>query len=249
MSSDLDSRAAETGSSLQTGLGFSLEDLDRDGAIVEGIAAVYGESRAAFLRKAVFGGAALLAGLSLPPSADAAPSPRGDMLTLNFDLIFEYLQSSFYVGAVRQGTVAKMAAPKARWARVLGAHEVAHVKILKSVLGRSAVPKPFFNFHGVTESEDGFTRTAVAMEDLTVALLSGQAPRFHSRKLTAAVFSLLTTEARHAAWARRISGALPVLKAFDEPKTLAQVNAAVRSTRFLASQPLTLSRGAPRFTG
>jgi hypothetical protein len=249
LSSDPDSLAVRREPRVDDGFVFTLEDLDRDGAIVEGIAAIYGESRAAFLRKAAFGGAALLAGLSLPPSADAAPSPRGDQLTLNFDLIFEYLQSSFYVGAVRQGTVATMAAPKARWARTLGAHEVAHVKILKSVLGRKAVAKPFFNFHGVTESEDGFTRTAVAMEDLTVALLSGQAPRFHNRQLTAAVFSLLTTEARHAAWARRISGAVPVLKAFDEPKTLAQVNAVVRSTRFLTSQPLTLSRRAPRFTG
>jgi hypothetical protein len=229
--------------------GFTLEDLDRDGAIVEGIAALYGESRAAFLRTALFGGAALLAGLATPPTAEAAASPRNDVVTLNFDLVFEYLQSSFYVGAVRQGTVAAMQPEKRRWARVLGAHEVAHVKILKSVLGRRAVRKPFFNFHGVTESEDAFTRTAVAMEDLTVALLAGQAPRFHDRNLTAAVFSLLTTEARHAAWARRISGALPVLTAFDEPKTLDQVNDAVRATGFLASQPLTLSRQAPRFTG
>ena len=228
--------------------GFTLEDLDRDGAIVEGVAALYGESRAAFLRTAVFGGAALLAGLATP-SAEGATSPRGDVLTLNFDLIFEHLQSSFYVGAVRQGTVAKMAPEKRRWAQVLGAHEIAHVKILKSVLGRKAVAKPFFNFHGVTENEDAFTRTAVAMEDLTVALLSGQAPRFHDRKLIAAVFSLLTTEARHAAWARRIAGVIPVARAFDEPKTLVQVNNFIRSTRFLASQPLTLSRGAPRFTG
>lgn len=229
--------------------GFTLEELDRDGAIVESIAAVYGESRAAFLRTAVFGGAALLAGLATPPPAAGATSPRDDVLTLNFDLIFEYLQSSFYVGAVRQGTVAGMAQEKRRWAQVLGAHEIAHVKILKSVLGRKAVAKPFFNFHGVTESEESFTRTAVAMEDLTVALLSGQAPRLHDRKLVAAVFSLLTTEARHAAWARRIAGSIPVANAFDEPKTLVQVNNFVRSTRFLASQPLTLSRGTPRFTG
>jgi hypothetical protein len=229
--------------------GFTLEELDQDGAIVESIAALYGDSRAAFLRAAVFGGAALLAGLATPPSAEGAISPRNDVLTLNFDLIFEHLQSSFYVGAVRQGTVAKMAPEKRRWAQVLGAHEVAHVKILKSVLGRKAVAKPFFNFRGVTESEDAFTRTAVAMEDLTVALLSGQAPRFHNRELVAAVFSLLTTEARHAAWARRIAGFIPVANAFDEPKTLVQVNNFVRSTRFLASQPLTLSRGAPRFTG
>jgi hypothetical protein len=232
-----------------SGAGFTLAELDRDGAIVESIAEVYGESRAAFLRTAVFGGAALLAGLAIPPSAEAAPSPRGDVVTINFDLVFEYLQSSFYVGAVRQGTVASMSPAKQQWARVLGAHELAHVKILKSVLGRNAVRKPFFDFHGVTENEDAFTRTAVAMEDLTVALLGGQAPGFHNRKLTAAVFSLFTTEARHAAWARRISGAVPVASAFDDPKTLREVNDFVFRTRFLAAQPLTLSRRKPRFTG
>jgi hypothetical protein len=73
--------------------GFTLEELDQDGAIVESIAALYGDSRAGFLRTAVFGGAALLAGLATPPSAEGAINPRNDVLTLNFDLIFEHLQS------------------------------------------------------------------------------------------------------------------------------------------------------------
>jgi hypothetical protein len=244
------SRNSDAGSTLNgsdRGLHFTLADIDRDDAIAEGIAAVHGESRAAFLRKAVFGSTALLLGLAAPP-ADAA-SPRRDTSTLNFDLVFEYLQSSFYLGAVRDGTVAAMRPAKERWARVLGAHEVAHVKILKSVLRRKAVRKPFFNFRGVTESEAAFTRTAVAMEDLTVALLAGQSPHFHDRNLVAAVFSLLTTEARHAAWARRIAGFTPVANAFDEPKTLSQVGEVVRSTRFIASRPRTRSGRNPRLTG
>jgi Ferritin-like domain len=228
-------------------LGFTLDDIDRDEAIAEGLSVVYGESRAAFLRKAAFGSAALVAGLAAPPAL--AASPKQDVSTLNFDLVFEFLQSSFYLGAVRDGTVAAMRPEKERWARVLGAHEVAHVTILKSVLGTKAVAKPFFNFRGITESEGAFTRTAVAMEDLTVALLAGQAPKFHDRKLTAAVFSLLTTEARHAAWARRIGGFLPVANAFDEPKTLAEVDRAVRATRFIASRPRTRSRRNPELTG
>ncbi len=229
------------------GLGFTLEDIDRDGAFVEGIAAVYGDTRAEFVRKAAFGGAALITGLAAPPALAAAP--RTDTQILNFDLVFEFMQSSFYVGAVQAGTVRQMAEPKRRWARVLGAHELAHVKIIKSVLGDKAVARPFFNFRGVTESENGFTRTAVAMEDLTVALLAGQAPHFHDRGLVAAAFSLLTTEARHAAWARRIAGVTPVANAFDEPKTIRQVDRVVRSTRFIASRPRTRGRGDPKFTG
>jgi hypothetical protein len=228
-------------------LGFTLEQVDEDGAFVDGLADVYGHSRADVLRKATFGGAALLAGIGAAPAL--AASSRNDTRILNFDLVFEYMQSSFYVAAVQSGTVSRMAPPKRRWANVLGSHELAHVKILRSVLGRSAVAKPFFNFRGVTESEADFTSTAVAMEDLTVALLAGQAPHFDDRNLVAAAFSLLTTEARHAAWARRIAGQLPVVNAFDEPKSLAEVDQVVRSSRFIASQPRTRGRGRPRFTG
>jgi ferritin-like protein len=227
--------------------GLTLEELDRDGALLEGIADVYGSSRADFLRGAAFGSAALLVGLANPP--DAAAGPKRDVAILNFDLVFEYLQSTFYVRAVRDRTVARMRPEKRRWAHVLGQHELAHVAILKSVLGKRAVKKPFFNFRGVTESESAFTRTAVAMEDLTVALLAGQAPRFSDRALTSAVFSLLTTEARHAAWARRLAGVRPVARAFDEPKSINEVARVVRSTRFIAARPRTERRRKPRYTG
>ncbi|MDQ3778803.1 MAG: ferritin-like domain-containing protein [Actinomycetota bacterium] len=226
---------------------LTLEELDADGALLEGIAAVYGSSRADFLRGAAVGSAALFVGLADPPPASAAA--KTDLRILNFDLVFEFLQSSFYLRAVRDRTVARMRPEKQRWAHVLGQHEIAHVEILKSVLGRRAVKKPFFNFRGVTESEEAFTRTAVAMEDLTVGLLAGQAPRFADRNLIAAVFSLLTTEARHAAWARRLAGFQPVANAFDEPKTLNEVGRVVQSTRFIAARPRTNQRRRPRYTG
>lgn len=225
---------------------LTLGDIDRDEAVLEGIAGLYGETRAQLLRKAAFGGGALLAALGAAPPAAAASR---DLAILNFDLVFEYLQSSFYVSAVEAGTVSRMAPDKRRWARVLGSHELAHVQILKKVLGDRAVRKPFFDFRGVNESEDAFTRTAVAMEDLTTALLAGQAPRLQDRNLVAAVFSLLTTEARHAAWARRLAGATPVVSPFDEPKSISEVRQVVRRTRFIAARPRTRSRNRPSFTG
>ena len=226
---------------------FTLAELDHDEAIFEGLACFYGETRARFLRKLAFGGGTLLAALAAAPSADAALT---DTKILNFDLVFEYLQSSFYVSAVQLGTVKKMTPESQHWAHVLGAHELAHVKILKAVLGSKATKKPFFDFHGVTERGPAFIKTAVAMEDLTTALLSGQAPRLANRKLVAAVFSLLTVEARHAAWARRIAGFRPVAAAFDEPKSLDEVARVVASTRFVARRPATTrKRRRPRYTG
>ena len=226
--------------------GVRLEALDRDGALLEAISGAYGESRAAFVRRLGFGGTALFAALV---GAPAATAQTVDRKILNFALAFEYLQSAFYVGAVRLGTVARMPAEQQRWARTLGAHEVAHVRILQQVLGRRAVAKPTFDFHGITESVDDFTRTAVAMEDLTTALLAGQAPRLQDRALVRAAFSLLTVEARHAAWARRLAGVSPVRSAFDEPKPLAAVDRAVRRTRFVVARPRTRRKGRPRYIG
>jgi Ferritin-like domain len=225
----------------------TLAQLDADGAIEEALDAAAGTTRAQFLRSAPLGGAALLAGLS--DTAAAGPGQKRDTAILNYALAFEYLQAGFYTEAETLGTIRAMDAERERWARTLGAHERAHVRILKDVLGRRAAAKPFFDYRGVTEDPNEFTQTAVAMEDLTVALLGGQAPRVSDQRLRAAFFSLLTVEARHAAWARRIVGVGPVASAFDAPKTLAQVDRLVRSTRFRVSRPRRAGGGSPRFTG
>jgi ferritin-like protein len=228
---------------------LTLEQIDRDEALLEAVAALHGNTRADFLRTAALGSGALLAALATPASAAAADRVT-DVEILNFGLRFERLQATFYSEADSVGTVGKMAAPKQRWAEVLGAHERAHVRIIKKILGDKAGKRPFFDYHGVTESEDGFTRTAVAMEDLTVALLAGVTPQVHDRKLTAALFGLLTTEARHAAWARNIVKTTPAAQAFDEPRSLDDVRATVARTRFVVARPrMTRRRRGPRFTG
>jgi hypothetical protein len=227
---------------------LTLEVIDTDGALAEAMAGMYGDSRAEFLRKAAVGSGALLASLAVPLPARGQAD---ETAILNYGLGFEYLQSTFYTETDRVGTIARMDARRATWARTLGAHERAHVAILQKVLGRKAIKKPSFNFGGVTETIEGFTRTAVAMEDLTTALLTGQTPRVRTPALVAAFFSLLTVEARHAAWARRIAGFRPVGPALDDPKTLAQVDRVIRSTRFISTlRPQTRARRRrPRFTG
>jgi rubrerythrin len=227
---------------------LTLEQLDRDEALLESIAVLHGETRAGFLRKAVVGSAAMLTALAAPARASAALS---DVDILNFGLRFERLQATFYTEAVEVGTIHKMPAAKQRWAEVLGAHERAHVRIIKKILGDKAGKRPFFDFHGVTESDRSFTRTAVAMEDLTVALLSGITPRVHDRGLTAALFGLLTTEARHASWARNIVKTTPAVSSFDEPRTLDDVKGVVARTHFIAAAAprMTKRHSRPTFTG
>ena len=224
----------------------TLAAIDRDEALTDALAALCGSTRAGFLRSTALGGAAMLASLAAPASAGAAIT---DVAILNFGLRFERLQATFYTQAEEMGTIASMSAAKRRWAQTLGAHERAHVKIIKQVLGRRAEGRPAFDFGSANETDAAFTKTAVAMEDLTVALLTGVMPKVRDRGLAAALAGLLTVEARHAAWARHIVGAVPAPSAFDEPKTVAQVQGAVARTRFVAQAPRTSGRSRPRFTG
>ena len=134
---------------------LTLEQLDRDGALLEAVAALHGDTRAEFLRKAAVGGGAMVAALAAPPASMAAER-LSDVDILNFGLRFERLQATFYTEADSMGTIARMSPPKQRWARVLGAHERAHVRIIKKILGDKADRRPFFDFHGVTETDAGF---------------------------------------------------------------------------------------------
>jgi hypothetical protein len=224
----------------------TLHDIDRDEALQDALAGLCGVTRARFLRTATFGGAAMLAALRGPDVARAGVS---DLDILNFGLRFERLQATFYTQAEELGTIARMGEAKQRWAQTLGAHERAHVRIFKKVLGSKAEGRPTFDFGSANETDSAFTRTAVAMEDLTVALLTGVAPIVHDRALTAALMGLTTVEARHAAWARHIVGAAPAARPFDRPRTLASVRGAVARTQFVVDPPKTSSRRRPRFTG
>jgi rubrerythrin len=226
---------------------LTLEALDRDEALTEAIAELCGETRAGFLRKAALGGAAMLTALMTPSVASAGVN---DVDILNFGLRFERLQATFYTQADQIGTIRTMRQAKRVWAETLGAHERAHVRILKTVLGSKAGPRPTFDFGSANETDANFTRTAVAMEDLTVALLTGVTPKIKDRNLTAALFGLLTVEARHAAWARHIVGATPAAQAFDQPRTLDSVGGAIQRTGFVVAKPKTTMKGhKPQYTG
>jgi hypothetical protein len=227
---------------------LTLAEVDRDGALGDAIGELCGSTRAGFLRTAALGGAAVLGALAAPSEALAAKVT--DLQVLNFCLNFERLQATFYTQAEQLGTIRKMSQRKQTWAQTLGAHERAHVHIIKQVLGRKAGPSPFFDFGAANETDAAFTRTAVAMEDLTVALLTGVTPVIRNRGLTAALMGLLTVEARHASWARHIVRATPAPASFDTAKTLAEVRGAVGRTHFIVAKPkMTARKKRPKFTG
>ena len=221
-----------------------LDGLDPEGRVRESLLETLGIGRTELLLAALAGAATWTAGHA--SHAAGAGLTENDTRILRFDLQLEYLQATMYTQALRLGHLR----PAVRdAARVVGAHEWAHAHALKTILGRRAVPPGFFDYHGVTEDERAFLRTAVAFEDLTAALLKYQAIRLDSRAVLAAAISLHSVEARHAAWLRRIASVLPTLTAFDRPASQAKMRDLILSTHFVAEDPTTGARRAPGFTG
>jgi hypothetical protein len=230
---------------------LTLEAVDSGGAIQEALDETKTSSRLRFLQKAVVAGGTIAVGGvlvgGLPKLALGAPSPSQDVEILNFALLLEYLEAEFYTQAVAGGA---LSGETLAFARVVGAHERAHVSFLRKALGSAAVGKPSFNFQGTTENQAKFKATAQVLEDTGVMAYAGQAPLIDTDAVLAAALSVHSVEARHAAWIRHINGAPPAPTAFDKPKTKDQILAAVAGTQFITGAPaMTAAGGSPSFTG
>ena len=223
-----------------------LAEIDPAGVFEEIASEALGETRASFLRRSL--GTAVGAGAFLAATeAEAATgNTKNDIAILRFDLVLEYLQAGLYTEAERLGSLT----PKTlSWARVVGAHERAHIRAIKGLLGPNTVPSPGFNYRNVTSDEQAFIKTAVAFEDLTAALLKWQAPRLDSRSIVAAAVQLHSVETRHAAWIRHIVGLEPATTAFDKPAPQRKMAQLIDSTHFVSSKPKTSRKAEPRLTG
>ncbi len=189
-------------------------------------------SRAGFFRKAfAAGGSIALGGVVIGglPGIGNAQSANQDVEILNFALLLEYLEAEFYTQASRGGALRGEAR---EFSRVVGGHERAHVAFLRKALGAKAIAKPTFDFKGTTEKQDLFLATARVLEDTGVAAYNGQGPRLTKATLAPAA-SIVSVEARHAAWVRDILKQNPAPKAFDDAKSKGQIESAVGKTGFI----------------
>jgi ferritin-like protein len=225
----------------------ALAAVDVDGVLHETAATAFATTRRSLLRRSVGAAAGLTALATATNARAAATSTKNDTAILQFDLVLEYLQAGLYTEAERLGSLT----PKTlAWARVVGAHERAHIRAIRELLGpRKVVPSPSFDYRNVTSDEQAFIKTAVAFEDLTAALLKWQAPRLDSRSILAAAATLHSVEARHAAWIRHVVGFQPVTSAFDKPASQHRMAELIASTHFVSSRPKTSAKRQPHLTG
>lgn len=190
-------------------------------------------TRSRLLHNALVGGGAVVAGGvvigGLPALAPAARSAEQDVRILNLVLLLEELKAAFYGDAEARGV---LRGELAEFARIVGEHERAHVAYLRKALRDRAEAKPSFDFGDTTGDRSRFAATAAMLEDTAVAAYNGQAANLTKPVLKAAA-TIVSVEARHAAWIRDMLGQPAAPDATDEPATDRQVQRAVARTGFV----------------
>lgn len=250
---------------------LKLEAVDVDGAVretaAEAMDALDGDTRSQFLRRAglaggaVVGGGAILGALA--PSAlafstgDRPPRAfgKGDYGILNYALTLEYLESSFYNEATQQqrNNPFLKTAQEHTFLRTVTKDENAHVKALKMALGKHAIKKPTFDFHGDTSNRARFLTAAFTFENVGVSAYSGQAFNIKDPAYLAVAISIVTIEARHAAVVGLIRNGseygITPNGPFDKPAGATQVLKDVASLHYIVKPRARRPKGVPGFTG
>jgi hypothetical protein len=183
----------------------------------DGVAAVARSSRGDLLKSTLVGGGVLVAGgvyLALPELGASAPRKARDIQVLNFLLLLEYAQASFYDDALAGG---KLRGELREFAQTARRHEQEHIDALRQRLGKRARKSPRFDFSDEIGDSEVFKRTAFSLEESACGSYIGQAGNL-SRGLRPLAAGIVSIDARHAAWIRDILGRNPAPFAADRTK-------------------------------
>jgi rubrerythrin len=190
-------------------------------------------SRDRFLARAILAGGTLLAGgalvAGLPRLATSAQSAEVDAEIFALALQLEQLQVAFYAEAAER---AEVSPELLEFAKVAAAHEREHVGYLEEALGSVAAAAPAVEFGDATADPVAFAAAAATLEDVAVGAYNGQAANLTKAGLRAAA-TIISVDARHAAWVRSIAGRPPASNPVDTPLSVAEVQAALDETGFL----------------
>ncbi len=165
-----------------------------------------------------------LAGYALEATGAGAASKAGDARIFRLALDIEYTEEAFYREALRSGA---LRSELREYAHAALTQDGQHLRLLRGVLGSAAPARPRFVFGEKTKSVRAFIDTAAKLEDLAVAGYNGQAANLTKGGLTVAA-TIVSVEARHAAWIRALAGQVAAPDAVDKPITAAQVVTGLR---------------------
>jgi hypothetical protein len=192
-------------------------------------------TRARLLRAAVGGGAIVAGGAVIGARSDgdsvlAAQSEDADAKILNFFVLLEYVQEGFYREAVKSG---RLTGDLLEFASTVGPQETQHVALLTERLGSRARPRPKSDFGDALSTPERFREAAVQLEETAIAGYIGQASNL-TRGTLGSVATLVSVEARQAAWIRDLAGLPPAPRAADPARTAEDVVADLRKQGLIA---------------
>jgi rubrerythrin len=165
------------------------------------------------------GGAAAVAAVVSGAPARSRAQSGDDAKALGLLLLVEYTEDAFYRAALARG---RLQGELRAFAETVADQEREHLAFVKRAIGGNADPPPRFDFAADALSSNGFAATAAELEDLAVAAYNGQATNVSAATLDAAA-TIVSVEARHAAWIRSIAGEPPAPDATDMPRDAGQV--------------------------
>jgi len=173
-----------------------------------------------------------LVAASLAAAAPSAPAKRAapgqaniDDVILNYALTLEHLECTFYNQHLPSKAAFEAAGyPGSVWYRYreIGGQERNHVAFLTAALGDKANAACTYDF-GLT-GVDSFVATSQLLEGVGVSAYLGAAQNITDVGYLTAAGSILTVEARHAAWIQSVPGKKdPFGGAYDTPLDFNQV--------------------------
>jgi Ferritin-like domain len=191
-------------------------------------------TRAGLFRLAAAGSAVVAGGAVIGGRDDggflAAPSADTDARILNYFLLLEYVQEALYREALRSaGLTAELEA----LARAVGAQESEHVAFLTERLAGRARARPQTDFGDALSTPERFRATAIDLEETAIGAYIGQSANL-TRGSVRAVGTLLSVEARQAAWLLDLAGDSPAPRAADAARKPDEVLAHLRGQGFIA---------------
>ena len=177
-------------------------------------------SRAGFFRGAgiAFAGATALGAARFARAADR------DQDALNLLLTVEYAEVGLYSAALEAD---RITGELRAYAETVLGQEREHLAALRQTLGAAAVAEPRQDFAEATRSPEAFADAAGRLEDLAVSAYNGQATEVSKQAFVAAA-TIVSVEARHAAWIRSIVDRPPAPDATDSPLNADEVRAGLR---------------------